>query len=228
MAIPRSRRPHRSRPRAPPTTASRAAHTGRSSPLRRRSRSPPRNAPKSTAESRARSPSAPSRFLPPSAAPLPFRPRNLGPGRVVRGHLPVFPEGGPLSLFGKLLLVLCIAIPSTAVVAAQEPAPTPTPSPAPSPEATPLPEATPPPAPEETPAPPPSTAASPSATYFNPAIAVIGNFLGVTGRNEVEDRPSLEMLESEDLFAGGRGPVRASGLLRRHHRTKRSSSRRAS
>lgn len=105
-----------------------------------------------------------------------------------------------MSPFGKLLLVLCIAIPSTAVVAAQEPAPTPTPSPAPSPDATPLPEETPPPAPEETPAPPPSAAASPSATYFNPAIAVIGNFVGATGRNEVEDRPSLQMLESEVTF----------------------------
>jgi hypothetical protein len=40
-------------------------------------------------------------------------------------------------------------------------------------------------------------AGSPSATYFNPAIAVVGNFLGVTGKNEVEDRPSLEMRESE-------------------------------
>ena len=105
-----------------------------------------------------------------------------------------------MSLFGKLLLVLCIAIPSNAVVAAQEPAPTPTPSPGPSPDATPLPEVTPPPAPEETPAPPSSAAASPSATYFNPAIAVIGNFVGVTGRNEVEDRPSLQMLESEVTF----------------------------
>ena len=101
-----------------------------------------------------------------------------------------------MSPFGKFLLVLCIAITSGAgVAAAQEPTPTPTPtaSPAETPEATSAPEA----APEETPvAPAPAPAAS-SASYFNPAIAVIGNFVGVTGKNEVEDRPSLEMRESE-------------------------------
>lgn len=103
-----------------------------------------------------------------------------------------------MSRFGKLLLVLCIAI-LPAASEGQEPAPTPTPVPSPEPAEspeTPPPDA-PPPAPEETPAPPPSVAAAPSATYFNPAIAVIGNFVGVTGRNAVEDRPSLEMRESE-------------------------------
>jgi hypothetical protein len=45
----------------------------------------------------------------------------------------------------------------------------------------------------------PATAASTSAnpTYFNPAIAVIGNFVGVAGRNPVEDEPSLAVRESE-------------------------------
>lgn len=104
-----------------------------------------------------------------------------------------------MSLFGRLLLVLCIAISSAASGAAQEPAPTPTPSAAPEPDATPAPEA-PPPAPEETPAPAPSAPASSGASYFNPAIAVIGNFVGVTGRNEVEDRPSLQVRESEVTF----------------------------
>ena len=106
-----------------------------------------------------------------------------------------------MSRFGKFLLVLCIAV-SPAASKGQEPAPTPTPIPSPEPPApseTPPPEATPP-APEEAPAPPISAAAAPSATYFNPAIAVIGNFVGVTGRNEVEDRPSLQMLESEVTF----------------------------
>jgi len=107
-----------------------------------------------------------------------------------------------MSRFGKFLLVLCIAIPP-AVGRAQEPTPTPTPAPSPEPfapvDATPPAEATPA-LPEETPTPtPPGTAAS-SASYFNPAIAVIGNFVGVTGKNEVEDRPSLQMLESEVTF----------------------------
>jgi hypothetical protein len=104
-----------------------------------------------------------------------------------------------VSLFGKLLLVLCIAISSAAGLAAQEPAPTPTPSPPAAPDATPAPEA-PPPAPEETPAPAPSAPAASSASYFNPAIAVIGNFVGATGRNEVEDRPAFQVRESEVTF----------------------------
>ena len=104
-----------------------------------------------------------------------------------------------MSLFGKPLLALCIALSSAAGVSAQEPAPTPTPTPAPAPDATPAPEA-PPPAPEETPAPAPSAPAASSASYFNPAIAVIGNFVGATGRNEVEDRPSFQVRESEVTF----------------------------
>lgn len=49
--------------------------------------------------------------------------------------------------------------------------------------------------PPETPAPP---AAPPtSATYFNPAISVIGNFLGVAGDNPVEESPSFELRETE-------------------------------
>jgi len=91
--------------------------------------------------------------------------------------------------FGKFPLVICLLLSAAATGAAQEPAPTPTPSP----------EAPEPPA-EPTPAPPPSAAAAPSPTYFNPAIAVIGNFLGVAGKNPVEDRPSLEMRESEVSF----------------------------
>src|SRR5439155_15000949 len=73
--------------------------------------------------------------------------------------------------------------------------------PPPGPEATPppAPEAVPPPAAEAPPA--PSSAGSPqSETYFNPAIAVIGNFLATAGKNRVEDRPSLEMRESEVSF----------------------------
>jgi len=107
-----------------------------------------------------------------------------------------------MSRFGKFFLVLCLSI-SPAAGQGQEPAPTPTPVPSPEPSTpaeVPPPEATPPPEPEEVPSPTPAGGASPSATYFNPAIAVIGNFLAVAGKNEVEDRPSLEMRESEISF----------------------------
>jgi hypothetical protein len=93
---------------------------------------------------------------------------------------------------GTLLLALALALVSAPLLA-QDASPTPTP--------TPIPEGGP--EPTETPPPEPATApvtaggASASPTYFNPAIAVIGNFVGVAGRNPVEDRPSLEMRESE-------------------------------
>jgi hypothetical protein len=61
-----------------------------------------------------------------------------------------------------------------------------TPAPSPSPEAPPSPE----------PSPVPATPA-PSGKVFNPDIAVIGNFLGVAGENDVDPRPSLEMEEAE-------------------------------
>jgi hypothetical protein len=99
-----------------------------------------------------------------------------------------------MSHSAKFLLVLCLGLVSAATAFAQEPPPTPTPAPEP---AVPGPETPTPPAPEETPEPAPSGGAAPSATYFNPAIAVIGNFLAVAGKNEVENRPSLEMRESE-------------------------------
>jgi hypothetical protein len=96
---------------------------------------------------------------------------------------------------GTLLLALALAF-ASAPVLAQEPSPTPTPTPIP--EGTPEPTETPPPEPAA--APVTAGGASASPTYFNPAIAVIGNFLGVAGRNPVEDRPSLEMRESEISF----------------------------
>jgi hypothetical protein len=73
-------------------------------------------------------------------------------------------------------------------VTAQTATPPPEPSPVPTAEPTP-------PAPQPTP--PPAGAPSQTSTYFNPAIAVIGNFLAVAGHNPVENRPSLEMRESE-------------------------------
>lgn len=95
---------------------------------------------------------------------------------------------------GTLFLVLALGL-VPAALTAQEPPPTPTPAAEPTPTA---PEPTPAPPPE-----PPAVEAAPAsggagnATYFNPAIAVIGNFLGIAGHNPVDDRPSLEMRESE-------------------------------
>jgi hypothetical protein len=88
-----------------------------------------------------------------------------------------------------------------ASLGAQEPPPTPTPAPTPAttPAVPEIPE-NPPSEPERTPAPVTAAAASANPTYFNPAIAVIGNFVGIAGRNEVEDEPSLAVRESEISF----------------------------
>src|SRR5687767_1965651 len=75
--------------------------------------------------------------------------------------------------FGVLLAVTALAG-SAGIAYSQEP------DPSPSPEATPLPP------------PPPS-----SGKVFNPDIAVIGNFLGAAGENEVDPAPSLAMDEVE-------------------------------
>jgi hypothetical protein len=89
-----------------------------------------------------------------------------------------------LKAWKSLALSLGVLAACARIGAGQEAAP---------PQATPVPTAEPAPAP--TPAPSAGTPAS--STYFNPSIAVIGNFLAVAGRNTVEDRPSLEMRESE-------------------------------
>jgi hypothetical protein len=83
-----------------------------------------------------------------------------------------------------VLLALTVAGP----VVAQEPSPGPSPSPSP--------EAVPPAGPEPTPEPPPPPPV-PSGKVFNPDMAVIGNFLGAIGENEVDPRPSLQMEEAE-------------------------------
>ncbi len=98
---------------------------------------------------------------------------------------------------GTFLLVLALGL-SRAEMRALEPTPAPTaaPAPEPTPVAPETPEAPP---PEPEPVAPPITAAGASSnpTYFNPAMAVIGNFLATAGSNPVEERPSLEMHESE-------------------------------
>jgi len=101
-----------------------------------------------------------------------------------------------------------VGVLAAGVVAAQDnpaPAPSPTPSPeAPPPpvQATPPPQPTPPPAPEPTPA-PLSNVFSPNPvnpTFFNPAIAVIGNFLATAGHNPVVPTKSFQLEESEISF----------------------------
>ncbi|MGE5277411.1 MAG: hypothetical protein ACM3SU_10490 [Acidobacteriota bacterium] len=88
----------------------------------------------------------------------------------------------PLS-FAAILVVAAAASAQESPPASPTPEPTPVPTPA---------------APE--PAPPPAAApaaSSPTSNYFNPSIAVIGNFLGIAGRNPVDDQPSLQLRESE-------------------------------
>ena len=99
---------------------------------------------------------------------------------------------------GTFFLVLALGL-APVTLSAQEPPPTPTPaaSPEPTPAVSETPEAPP---PEPLAAPVTAAAASANPTYFNPAMAVIGNFLATAGRNPVEDRPSLEMHESEISF----------------------------
>ena len=86
-----------------------------------------------------------------------------------------------------------IALAPVAVARAQEQTPSPTPTAPAAPEPTPTPE------PVSAPAPAPATGGSSgqSSNYFNPSISVIGNFLGVAGRNPVEDLPNLSLRESE-------------------------------
>jgi len=90
-----------------------------------------------------------------------------------------------------------------------QPAPPPQPSPPQQPAAP-----TPPPAPTTTAEVPPGSAGAGGPTgalpiygttslgskIFNPDIAVIGDFLGATGRNTVDPQPALEMHESEASF----------------------------
>ena len=56
------------------------------------------------------------------------------------------------------------------------------------------------PAPATEPAPVQTSAPSSGAKYFNPDTAVIGNFLGTAGHNEINPSPALEMPESEVSF----------------------------
>ncbi len=96
----------------------------------------------------------------------------------------------------------------TAVTVAQDvPAPTPTPEPAAQPTSP-----AEPPAPAPAPGPtPPSTAVNP--TFFNPAIAVIGNFLASVGHNPVQPSPAFQVEESEISFQAVVDPYARADLF---------------
>jgi hypothetical protein len=80
---------------------------------------------------------------------------------------------------------------TAALSRAQEATPTPPPEPTPVPTVTAL-EPTPAPPP-----PPPSQGQSQTSNYFNPSISVIGNFLGIAGKNSIDNQPNLSLRESE-------------------------------
>jgi hypothetical protein len=84
---------------------------------------------------------------------------------------------------------------AAALALGQEPPVSPTPTPEPTPAPTPA--APEPPAPQPAPPPPTAGGASQTSNYFNPSVSVIGNFLGVAGRNDVENLKAASLRESE-------------------------------
>jgi hypothetical protein len=98
------------------------------------------------------------------------------------------------------------AILAAAVAARAQDAPAPTPTPAPEPQTTPAPE---PPAPAVT----PSGGSAVNPTFFNPAIAVIGNFLASVGHNPVQPSPAFQVEESEISFQAVVDPYARADLF---------------
>lgn len=79
---------------------------------------------------------------------------------------------------------------------------------------TPPPEPTPTPAPEPPPAAPaPAAAPAVNPTFFNPAIAVIGNFLANVGHNPVQPSPAFQVEESEISFQAVVDPYARADLF---------------
>lgn len=77
---------------------------------------------------------------------------------------------------------------------------------APPPEPTPAPEPPP-------PAPTPAAAPAVNPTFFNPAIAVIGNFLANVGNNPVQPSPAFQVEESEISFQAVVDPYARADLF---------------
>ena len=99
-----------------------------------------------------------------------------------------------------------VAILAAAVAAHAQDAPAPTPTPAPEPQTTPAPE---PPAPVAT----PSGGSAVNPTFFNPAIAVIGNFLASVGNNPIQPSPAFQVEESEISFQAVVDPYARADLF---------------
>jgi hypothetical protein len=103
-----------------------------------------------------------------------------------------------------IVLVLSAAFLAAGAASAQDapsPSPTPTPTAAPVPEPTPAPE------------PAPAAAAPVNPTFFNPAIAVIGNFLASVGHNPVQPSPAFQVEESEISFQAVVDPYARADLF---------------
>jgi hypothetical protein len=95
---------------------------------------------------------------------------------------------------------------AAAAVCQESPAPTPTPAPEPPP----APVSTPPP---EAPPPAPAASGAVNPTFFNPSIAVIGNFLGSVGNNPVQPSPAFQVEESEISFQAVVDPYARADLF---------------
>jgi hypothetical protein len=122
-----------------------------------------------------------------------------------------------------LSLAAAALLPAAAALCQEPPAPTPTPvpsaeppppapaaaTPAPPPEPTPAPPPEPPPPPAPAPAPAPAV----NPTFFNPAIAVIGNFLASVGHNPVQPSPAFQVEESEISFQAVVDPYARADLF---------------
>ncbi len=67
-----------------------------------------------------------------------------------------------------------------------------------------------------------------NAKVFNPDISVIGNFLGVAGKNDHSDQPPFGLSEVGSVVPGRRRSVRARGFLPRRRSRGRRKSKKAS
>ena len=104
----------------------------------------------------------------------------------------------------KGLIIFAWLAAAAAARAQDAPAPTPTPAPEPVPQTTP---------PAEPPAPAPAPAPAVNPTFFNPAIAVIGNFLANVGHNPVQPSPAFQVEESEISFQAVVDPYARADLF---------------
>jgi hypothetical protein len=126
------------------------------------------------------------------AAAPPFRPREIRGGHLKK----------------RFVIPLCAIWLAAAAVATGQETPTPTPTPRPEPQTTPPPEPAAP-----TPVPVAPSAGAVNATFFNPAIAVIGNFLANVGHNPVQPSPAFQVEESEISFLAVVDPYARADLF---------------